>query len=377
MHTIATAPEPTRIDHFDPPSLDVTPADELRLIRERAPRFASWLKQTGTVSAFATRALITLPYPRRYGLYEACSLPVPYIWFTNRMFVVQWLDDSGVTRTLLAEPSDYELGYDTPFFRHEYQRMAKLSNKIADGMVERHNHVTGVLDQLGIAPDDVDYITFDHLHTQDIRRIVGTNNPCPELGYPTSPVPPAFPNAKLVVHRYELAHVEDVHPFQARFHQSDTYADIDADNLLVVDGDVLLGPGCALLHTPGHTLGNQTLVVNTPGRGIFTSSENGISVESYAPEHSKIPGVAKWAREWGYEVVMNFNTPEYASWQYNSMIKEKLIADPIASHPYFPQVYPSSELTSHRLAPRLRPTFEHGNLTLGTVRGGARSSGGA
>jgi hypothetical protein len=133
-----------------------------------------------------------------------------------------------------------------------------------------------------------------------------------------------------------------------------------------VEGDVLLGPGVALLRTPGHTLGNHTLVVNT-SRGILTSSENGIAVECYAPEHSKLPGVAKWAKEWGYEVVMNFNTPEYASLQYNSMIKEKLIADPLPGRPGLPQVFPSSELTRHRLAPGIKPVFEHGDLTIGTV----------
>jgi len=42
---------------------------------------------------------------------------------------------------------------------------------------------------------------------------------------------------------------------------------------------------------------------------------------------------------------MNVNTPEYASWQYNSMVKEKLIADPVPDQPEFPQVFPSSELT--------------------------------
>ena len=163
--------------------------------------------------------------------------------------------------------------------------------------------------------------------------------------------------------------MRDVHPFQARFHQSWTYSDIDESKLMVIEGDLLLGPGVALLQSPGHTLGNHTLVVNT-ARGIITSSENGIAVECYAPHLSKLPGVKKWAREWGYEVVMNFNTPEYASWQYNSMVKEKLIADPIAQHPDLPQVFPSSELTRHKLAPGIRPLYEHGDLTIGTIEVG-------
>ena len=357
----------TTLDWFDEPDLDVTPAAQLREIREQAPRFREWFRSTGVATAFHSRSLISLPYLKRYGLYEACTVPVPYVWFTNRMFIVQWKDEAtGRTRTLLAEPCDYELGIETPYFREEYDKLAGVSRNLADHMSTSHGHVTEIIADAGLRPEDIDYISFDHLHTQDIRRIVGTNSPAPDLGYGDRPVPPAFPNAKLLVHERELEHVQDVHPFQARFHQSGTYHDIRTDNIVTLHGDVLLGPGVALICTPGHTLGNHSLVVNTD-RGIYCSSENGIAAECYAPEHSKIPGVAKWADKWGFEVLMNFNTPEFASWQYNSMVKEKLIADPVPSHPQFPQVAPSSEMTTHPMAPGLRPTFTHGELSLGTV----------
>ena len=354
-----------RIDHFSAPGLDTTPAAQLREIRSAAPAFKEWFRNTGTVTGMASRSLVTLPYPKRFGLWEACSLPVPYVWMTNRMFVIQWVED-GRTKTLLAEPSDYDLGVETPFLKRAIDRLPMGNERALDTLFTRHAHVEEHLAAFGIRPEDVDLLAFDHLHTQDIRRLVGTKNPAPDLGYADRPVPATFPNARLIVQRDEFEHVKDVHPFQARFHQSWTYSDIDEDKLLITDGDVLLGPGVALLRTPGHTLGNHTLVVNTE-RGIFTSSENGVAVESYAPEHSKIPGIKKWAAEWGYEVVLNFNTPEFASWQYNSMIKEKLIADPIQSHPALPQVLPSSELTRHRLAPGIRPTFEHGELTIGRI----------
>jgi glyoxylase-like metal-dependent hydrolase (beta-lactamase superfamily II) len=361
---------PRRIEHFEAPSLDATPAEQLRRIREQAPAFREWLRRSGTVTAFAARSLVTLPYPRRFGLWEACSLPLPYVWMTNRMFVVQWRDDTGRTRTLLAEPSDYDLGTGTPYIARALRRMPGGEEKALRRFFVRHPRVLEHLAAMGIAAADVDYVSFDHLHTQDIRRITGTNGPAPDLGHPDTAVPPMFPNARVIVQREELEHVRDVHPFQQRFHQSRTYADIREDTLLVVAGDVLVGPGVALLRTPGHTLGNHTLAVSTE-RGIFTSSENGIAVECYAPEHSNIPGVRSWARAWGLEVVMNFNTPEYASWQYNSMVKEKLIADPLPGRPELPQVFPSSELTRHRYAPGIRPIHEHGDLTVGTPAGGA------
>ena len=357
----------TRIDHFEAADLETTPAEQLRRIRAQAPMFVDWFRATGMVDAFAARSLVTLPYPRRFALWDACTSPVPYVWMTNRMLVVRWVE-GGRTRTLVANPSDYDLGVETPFLRRTIERLPIPRQRALDAFFVRHGAAEDHLAGLGITPGEVDYVTFDHLHTQDIRRLVGTVGPAPDLGFAAGPVPPRFPNARFIVQRDELVHVRDVHPFQARFHQSDTYRDIREDALLFVDGDVLLAPGVGLLRTPGHTLGNHTLVVNTPGRGIFTSSENGIAVECYVPERSRLPGVARWAAREGLEVVMNFNTPEFASFQYNSMIKERLIADPIPGRPELPQVFPSSELTRHRLAPGIRPLYEHGELTV--VRGG-------
>ena len=357
---------PRAIDAFDPPTLETTPAEQLRRIRGQAPEFREWFRGTGRVTGFTARSLVTLPYPRRYALWEACRSPVPYVWMTNRMMVVQWEEEGGI-RTLVAEPSDYDLGVSTPFLRKTVERLPLSWKRSLDTFFRRHGTVEEHLAALDISPEEVDYVTFDHLHTQDIRRLVGTRSPAPDLGFPDGPVPPLFPNAKLVVQPAALEHVRDVHPFQSRFHQSWTYGNLREDAFLFFEGDVLLGPGVALLGTPGHTFGNHTIVLNTE-RGIFTSSENGIAVECYAPDQSALPGVREWARRWGLEVVMNFNTPEFASWQYNSMIKEKLIADPIPDRPQLPQVLPSSELAPHPLAPGIRPTYRHGDLSVGVIR---------
>ncbi len=353
-------------DRLPLPSLDETPAAALRRVKAQAPEFREWFRGTGQLTAMATRSLVTLPYPRQFALWEASTSRLKYVWMTNRMFLLQWQED-GRTKTLVAEPSDYELGTDTPYLRHAIDRLPLSEEKALDLLFVRHRTVVEHLAALGIAPEQVDYLVFDHLHTQDIRRLVGTTTPQPDLGYADAPVPATFPNAQLIVQRVELAHVRDVHPFQQRFHQSWTYDDIDPAKLLVIDGSVLVAPGLALLRTPGHTLGNQTIVMNVPGRGVMTSSENGVAVECYAPRYSTLPGVADFARRWGYEVILNFNTPEWASWQYNSMVAEALVADPVPGAEHFPQVVPSSELDRHRLAPRIKPTYFHGELTCGRV----------
>src|SRR5258708_14847247 len=133
-----------------------------------------------------------------------------------------------------------------------------------------------------------------------------------------------------------------------------------------VDGDVLLGPGVALPSTPGHTIGNHTLVLNT-ATGIWASSENAIAAECLTPEHSRIPGVRRWAERWGQEVVINANTIEYTAQQYNSMVKEKSIVDRSRMDGRFLQFFPSSELTQNRLNPRTQPTFHHYAISHGVL----------
>jgi hypothetical protein len=194
----------------------------------------------------------------------------------------------------------------------------------------------------GVAPEEVTYLAYDHLHTQDVRRWIGPGG--------------AFPNARLVVQRKELAAIADLHPLQRQWYQPDTYVDLPEERLAPIDGDVLLGPGVALMETPGHAFGNQSLVLSTSD-GLWAVSENVIAVEAMAPEHSTIPGLARGARTWGRDVVLNTNTPEALADQYNSVLKEKAVVDRSQRDSRFPQFLPSSELTPSPYFPGTKPTF--------------------
>jgi hypothetical protein len=127
---------------------------------------------------------------------------------------------------------------------------------------------------------------------------------------------------------------------------------------------VVLGRGVALVFTPGHTPGNVSLVLNT-STGVWVSSENVVATECLTPEHSRIPGFRGWTDVSGEEIVMNGNTMETRAEQYDSIVKEKLIADVSAVDPRFIQFFPSSELQYSRLSPLVRPTFSHGAITHG------------
>ena len=158
--------------------------------------------------------------------------------------------------------------------------------------------------------------------------------------------------------------------------------------MVLLDGDVELGKGVALVHTPGHTDGNHSLVINTP-EGVYVSSENGVSADSWQPSLSKIPGVKKYAEFWNREVILNSNTLEDTLDQYDSMVKEKSVADANAQDPALAERLPllgdgelqapvagGAELLARRHEPRPDPEAGRAQRRLAQRRVGlsARSS---
>lgn len=295
------------------------------------------------VRYFESFDLIKVVYPCRYGLRNAYSAERlnEFLHIKNRMFVVQY-DSADGLKTLVVSPSDHERNGETPYFRRlQDSTPAFLINRL----VTRYANVLDVLASIGLSPEAVDYITYDHLHTQDVRRWLGTNYE-----------PALLPNARLLVHHSEVANAKDLNPYQRDWYCPDGLDGISADSIIMFDGSVMLGDGIALVHTPGHTEGNHSIVVHTD-EGLWVISENGISVDAYAPRLSKIWGVAKYAETIGTEVIINGNTLENSVDQYISMVQELTIAGPSLRDPRYPNVFPSSELTASWMFPGTAPSF--------------------
>ena len=345
------------IDIFEESDRQTLPGRQLAAIREAAPAFHDWFSATGTVRAVRTFDLVGLPYPTEYALFRAHSqIASPFVRITNRFLVVQFDDHDGVLRTLLVGPTDVELAENTAYFE---ALGARLPGAVQSVAVKRYRTVPEHLADIGLDPADIDYVTFDHLHTQDIRRWFGTTEPQPDLAAKgmadrNEPVEPFFPNAELLIMRREWEQFPGEHPLQRRWFQGRTYPAVRTDRIRLIDHDVLLGPGVALVNTPGHTVGNHSIVLNTSA-GVFTSSENGMMPEAYAPEASSIPGLRGYAEETGFEVVLNSNTPESSGVQYNSMVKEKLIAGRGGANGETVQHFCSSEMSSWWFSQRTGP----------------------
>ena len=342
-----------RLTELDAAWATVGAGARLDAVRRAAPGLRARILAGGGARAVRTADIATFPYPAAFALQGVASGVPPFAFLRNRMQLVQ-VEAAGRTITILVNPSDPERSAAAPFFARMEQRFGKLVRKL---MSTVHGSLPQVLARWGVAPADIDYVTFDHLHVQDLRGLLapGTNGAT------------YLPRASLLVQRGELDTLAALHPLQADWYLPRALGGIPADRIVALDGDYLLGAGFALVRTPGHTAGNHTLVAVTD-RGAWTISENGIGLDAYAPGQSKIRGVARYARETGAEVILNANTREHSLDQYTSMVLEKLLADALPDHPGLPQHLASSELVAHPLAPGLGPTVRPGELSFGDVR---------
>ena len=102
---------------------------------------------------------------------------------------------------------------------------------------------------VGLKPGDVDLIVHTHLH----------NDHCENDA--------RCPNAEIVVQRAEYEFMLDPHPVDHRY-----YPDILDDlNVRLVEGDAEIAEGLEVIFSPGHTVGGQSVAVNTrQGRAVIT-----------------------------------------------------------------------------------------------------------
>jgi hypothetical protein len=355
------------LHEFDDANATWPRGDRPAAIREAAAEFRARFATPETrVHAARTVDIASAGYPLRFAFGGAAKGPNPYVNIINRLQVVQFEDFDGQLRTLAYEPTVPEGPAEAPFYAQQIERLGEfLSYKV---LAKIWNQPDEALAKAGLRPEDVDYVSFDHLHVQDLRFVLGTTEP---IEGEQAPRLPLFPNAKLIAQRSEWDTFASLHPMQWAWYVEDGIKDLITDNVVLVEGDVELGKGVALISTPGHTDGNHSLCINTPD-GVWVSSENGVAADSWHPHLSKIPGVRRTAEFFGREVILNSNTLEDSIDQYDSMIKEKALADPHQRDPRFLQVFPSSEMADWKRQWPVVPTFWYGGINYGAVERASR-----
>lgn len=327
---------------------------KLRAVRKAAEGLRERVVRGPRVVSVRSLPITTLGYPTKYAFWSAPLSPAPYVIMTHRCLLVQFLQ-RGELKTLLFNPTDDVAARKTPFFE---RTIRQVGDYIAFNLLsKRFDPLERQLSALGVTRESVDYVAFDHFHTQDLRSLLGTTDAAHRT---------RFPNAKLLAPRPEWDDWDDLHPMQRAWFVADGKAGVRTDRVVLTDGDLQLGDGVLLLRTPGHTSGNQTLFFNTPD-GVWGCSENGTAADNWTPHESRIAGLARTARLQDLDVILNANTPELGATQYTSMILEKTLVDRVNRAPGFVQMFPSSEITPSPLAPGLSPTIVHGGLVYGEV----------
>ena len=264
------------ISHFSNSRESLSPQERLKQVQFQAKHFVEDFKMVNQqVQFLQTFDLISIPYPVKSAFGNATSLINPYLYVTNRLMVVQFSTHAG-TKTLLFSPSDLTGNVKTPYFQRLRRLMGKFKNALQPLLTPVHNTVEQALDSIGLKPENIDFICYDHLHTQDLRKWLGSYE---QEAY--------FPNAKLLVMHQEWEAVKDLLPVQNHWYCPDGIEGIDPNKIIPLHSSIMLGDSLALIQTPGHTQGSQSLVINSD-KGIMVCSQNGISVDNYTPEHSTI-----------------------------------------------------------------------------------------
>jgi glyoxylase-like metal-dependent hydrolase (beta-lactamase superfamily II) len=333
---------------------------QLRAVRRSAERLRERFVSGPRCVSVRTLPMSTLAYPTRYAFWAAAFAPAPFVMMTHRCVLVQF-QRNGELKNLLFNPTDVEGAKATPFFARFIE---SFGTRMSDIVAGKFDSLESQLARLGVMPEDVDYLAFDHFHTQDLRRLLGTEDGARR---------PRFPNAKLLAPRAEWEDWDDLHPMQKAWFVRDGKLGVRMDDVVLTTGDLALGDGVMLLRTPGHTSGNQTLFLNTES-GVWGISENGTCADNWSPLESRIKGLAFLCKKQDLDVVLNANTPELGAQQYTSMIMERTLVDRVRRAPAFVQMFPSSEVTPSLLAPGLTPSLLHRAITHGEVARSARST---
>ena len=116
---------------------------------------------------------------------------------------------------------------------------------------------------VNLKPEDVDIVIQTHLH----------NDHC-ENTYKCT-------NAKVYVQRAELDFFKEPHPIDHRY-----YSDLlDESEVIILEGDAEIVPGVRVIPTPGHTVGGQSVGVETDmGTAVITGfCCNGSNFPSVGP----------------------------------------------------------------------------------------------
>lgn len=109
------------------------------------------------------------------------------------------------------------------------------------------------LAKYGLKPDDIDIVIHTHLHNDHCEN----DSKCV--------------NAKFYVHEKELEQIHNPHPLDFRYNE-DFITDIEEKGqIITLKEDTEILPGIKMIHTPAHTPGGMSILIDTEkGKALIT-----------------------------------------------------------------------------------------------------------
>jgi glyoxylase-like metal-dependent hydrolase (beta-lactamase superfamily II) len=128
--------------------------------------------------------------------------------------------------------------------------------------IERETTLLGQLQNLGLQPSDIDMVINTHLHFDHC----GGNTRASDGGE----IVPTFPNAQYVVRRDEFEDANQPNERTAASYFPHNWRPVEqAGRLRLIDADTEVAPGVRLIHTPGHTRGHQSVLIQSEGKALL------------------------------------------------------------------------------------------------------------
>lgn len=155
------------------------------------------------------------------------------------------------------------------------------------------------LSRWGLKPEDIDIVIHTHLHNDHCEN----DDKCK--------------NAVFYVHKKELDRIHNLHPLDYRYNE-DFVTDIEKNGQIIpLTDDTEVLPGIKMIHTPAHTEGGMTVLINTE-KGTAAITGFCLIMENYTPP----PQI----RAMGMEVIPP-GTVVNAYEAYDTMLRVRDMAD--------------------------------------------------
>lgn len=207
--------------------------------------------------------------------------------------------------SVLIEHPDGLFVFDTGFDRDLV--MEKLPFELPEQTAEQT--LPGQLAKAGFAPGDVDAVINSHLHFDHC----GGNK--------------HLVNATTIVHVDEVREARTPEPFEVLGY-ADTSWDGAGAGFQLINGDAELADGVRVFHTPGHTIGHLSLLVELErARPLLFMADVAYTPSAYARDHQagfhwnpvagvrSIRRVKQLAREWDARIFFTHDMDEFKTYK--------------------------------------------------------------